>query len=789
MTTSATLGEETPWPTNHGDDDDDVLFVVDASSATGRSLLENWIESARPSPVGGDATSVTVDIGANQPPDAAALRTIEAQAGSTIVVPVRIVWSTGTSLRHAGPRVRDLLLGDPRNPRPLMAKVIVRRHPERARPIAAAPASIAELRSRYAETYPDADDTAIEGFGEFVVRLAGIALDVSERRLEGRRYKVPRSVMAGVQSNPSYKSALGALAADTGSSISELGSEAETYLREMLATPTTFFVDWTGKITRWIVSLGYGDIVTDKRAVERAREHVSNNPSALLWTHKSHLDGIALLSVLYDNDFPSPHQMGGINMAFRGLAGVSRRAGVIFIRRSFSDNPLYKVTLQQYLGYLLDKRFPFSWAFEGTRSRTGKLMPPRYGLLKYIVEAAHATRSDDLHIIPVAISYDLIGEASDYGRLEAGQSKQAENFGWFMSYLKRLRTPSGQMYVDFGEPVVIPWKFEPPQQSDLEPVAFEVARRVNAMVPVTLPALMFTALLGAAPRAMTHTELDVEMRALRDWLNERGIRMASSFDDDDSEQLTAMAEIIFERGIVKRHTQGTDTVFRIGDGQQAVASYHRNTIVHYFVDRAMTELALLHVVDLDPGERADAFWSELFSIRDLLKFEFFHTPSDRFKAEVRAALDAHEPTWEAVLGGTPDDVRALVASMTPLVAHATIRQILEAYWIVADRFARLDGSETLEEAACVKAALGAGEQAFLRQRISSRASIGKQMFKNAYQMLDSKGLVEVGGDDLMARRQELAGDLDARIRCLSELRDLALSPSVDSAPTPVSPTA
>ncbi len=753
-------------------------------------MLDDWIESTRPATSQSTTASVTVDIGANERPDAATLRTIEEQAPSTIVVPSRIVWSTGQSLRHSGPRLRDLLFGDPRNPRPLMAKVIVRRHPERARPIAAAPASIRELRDRYDETYPDVDhdpSSAIETFGEFVVRLAGIALDVSERRLEGRRYKVPRSVMAGVQSNPNYKSAIGELAEASGKPPAELRREAETYLDEMVATPTTFFIDWTGKITRRIVSLGYGEIVTNKSDVEKARAHVSNNPSALLWTHKSHLDGIALLSVLYDNDFPSPHQMGGINMAFRGLAGVSRRAGIIFIRRSFSDNPLYKTTLQQYLGYLLDKRFPFSWAFEGTRSRTGKLMPPRYGLLKYIVDAAHATRTDDLHIIPVAISYDLIGEASDYGRLEAGQTKQAENFGWFMSYLKRLRTPSGHMYVDFGEPVVIPWTPDPPQQSDLEPVAFEVARRVNAMAPVTLPALMFTALLGASPRALTLPELDVEMRALRDWLNERGTRMASSFEDGDSEALTAMAEIIFERGIVKRHDQGPDTVFSIGDGQQAVASYHRNTIVHYFVDRAMTELALLRVADRDPGERVDAFWSESFSLRDLLKFEFFHTPSDRFKTEVRASLDAHEPKWEAVLGGSSDDVRALVASMTPLVAHATIRQILEAYWIVADRFARLDGSDTLEESACVKAALSAGEQAFLRQRISSRTSIGKQMFKNAYQMLDSKGLVASGDGDVMARRQELAGDLEGRIRCVAELRDLALSPSVDPTPTTVSP--
>ena len=334
-----------------------------------------------------------------------------------------------------------------------------------------------------------------------MLRVAGIALDVAERRLDGRRYKVPRSVAAGIQSSPAYKRTIGALATSTGRSRRELTAESAEYLDEMVATPSTFFIDWTGKITRWIVSLGYGEIVTDAANVERAKVQVRDHPSALLWTHKSHLDGMAVLSVLYDNDFPSPHQMGGINMAFRGIAGVSRRAGVIFIRRAFSDNPLYKLTLQQYLGYLMDKRFPFSWAFEGTRSRTGKLLPPRYGLLKYVVEGAHATEARDLHIIPVAINYDLLGEAGEYVRQEAGLPKPPENFSWFMSYLRRLRTPSGQLYLDFAEPVVLPGVIESSEQADLERISFEVARRVNAMVPVTMPALMFTVLLGSSPRA------------------------------------------------------------------------------------------------------------------------------------------------------------------------------------------------------------------------------------------------------------------------------------------------
>ena len=95
-----------------------------------------------------------------------------------------------------------------------------------------------------------------------------------------------------------------------------------------------------------------------------------------------------------------PHMFGGANMNFPGLGFLLHRAGAIFIKRSFQDNELYKTTLRHYIGYLMEKRFPMNWAFEGTRSRMGKLMPPRYGLLKYVLEACHAADARKIHIIP-----------------------------------------------------------------------------------------------------------------------------------------------------------------------------------------------------------------------------------------------------------------------------------------------------------------------------------------------------------------------------------------------------
>ena len=548
----------------------------------------------------------------------------------------------------------------------------------------------------------------------------------------------------------------------------------------MVATPSTFFIDWMGAATRKIVSLGYERIVTDPERIEAARAQVADHPSALLWTHKSHIDGIALLSTLYENDFPAPHAMGGLNIAFAGVGAMGRRSGIIFIRRSFTDNPVYKLALRQYLAYLMEKRFPLSWAFEGTRSRTGKLMPPRYGLLKYTLDAAHATGTENLHLIPVSINYDLIGEAAEYAGEEVGQAKQAESLGWFVGYLQRLRSPLGRVYLDMADPIVLEGPAPEPTKAQVAAIAFEVARRANALVPVTLPALMCTALMGAAPGALTLSELDATMRTLMRWLRSHHVRLAEGLDTTDSAELVSLAELVFAKGIVTRHLGGDQPVFSIDEAQHPVAGYYRNTIIHYFVNRAMIELALLAAAEAGPAAEpntGEVFWDELLDVRDLLKFEFFHSPTNEMDAVVDRELRDVDPAWRDLLASGSAGARTLLQAMSPRVAHATLQPSIEAYWVVARWLAGQGAEPAGDPKEMVKAALGAGEQAFLRRQITTRASIGKQLFTGAHSMLGDRSLLEGEGSDaadLARRRSELADRLGARVRRLAELRRTAL---------------
>ncbi|MDJ0793797.1 MAG: glycerol-3-phosphate 1-O-acyltransferase [Woeseiaceae bacterium] len=765
-----------PWPEPPAES---VLFLLDAAHSVEQTLLEQWYSSTRD---GSDAAkpeskqvALSVLFGKKGRLEVGGLPEFLDGPDDMRVVPLRVVWLPPKSRRRPGPRLRDLLAGDPRHPRRWVASTILKLDPDRAQPVAGASATLGELRAAY-ETLQEGREASPEddNFAAFVVRRAGVALDIAERRVRGNRYKVPHYVAHGVRSSPKFRRALKDLSKELGEPVHALRARADKYMKEMIAQPNSFFIDWMGKITRSIVSLGYSkEIVVDPADIERLRKIMRDHPTALLWTHKSHIDAVAVISVLYENDLPAPHSFGGINMAVPGLGIMGRRSGIIYIRRSFQDNPVYKLVFRHYLGYLMEKRFPLTWSFEGTRSRVGKLMPPKYGLMKYVVEAAHATHTTDLHFVPVSISYDLIGEASEYAREQAGKKKRPESFSWLVGYLRKMRAPKGSVYLDIGAPVAIKGTTPPPDSIDLHKIAFEVAVRVNNMTPVTFPAIGCMALLAAAPRALTLDELTEAVLELFGWLRERKIRMTSSLHYGDDDEIQALAKIVLDRKLISRYDEGPEPVYSIDEDRYPVASYYRNTIVHYFVNKAISELAWASVLDRRPADRLDAFWTATDRLRDLLKFEFFYSPKDEFRQQIDEELSRYNADWQESLSGTRKQVTDLLAGMRPLIAHASLLPYIEAYGVVAGVLAQLEPGAGIDEKDCVNASLKLGHQRYLQRRVSSKASIAKLLFSNGYRLFSNLGLTGEGDASINGKRVAIAEEFEQLSAQLDVIESLA----------------
>jgi len=760
--------------------DGPLLFIADARNRLERNLLGKCLAQLAPA-VSMASSVATIFLPISKDERSADLDGFVSMLDAppeTLLVPIRVAWlmpetDGGTNKPLA---LRHLLFGDPRHPGNMRGRWILFRDPNRAECIAGEPATIADLKTRFAAQQ---GSRALESMGEFaafVARQAGLALEIAEWGLIGRRYKAPRFVAESLASSPRFKAALAGLSRESGRPVEELHMEAAAYMKELIAVPSSLFIDLRARFDSWVMRLSYGgNVVFRDDDLARVGEIVQSNPSMLLFTHKTYIDSIALTATLFENDFRMLHIFAGINMNFAGLGLLMRRSGGIFIRRKFQDNPLYKVVLRHYIGYLMEKRFPMTWAFEGTRSRTGKLMPPRYGLLKYVLEAAYATDARDIHVIPVTVSYDLMRDVQDYASEQAGKLKKPESLKWFIGYLSSLRQPMGRIYLDFGDSVVLDRAPDPDDQLSLTKIAFEVAVQANKVTPITLPAVACLVLLGAAPRALTVEEIQAEILAIIRWAYARNIRLTSDFQPKRLSHVRNLADAMRGMGLLIRYDEGTDTVFGLDPGQHLMAGYYRNTIIHHFVNKAILEVALLRASEAPEGDTLEVFWQETLRLRDFFKFEFFYPSKKKFKKQLRVELERTDARWEDCLLAGQQATLLMLSAMQPLLAHAALLPFVEAYSVVFDLLARLGATDSLQEDECVAQALKAGKQAYLQRRITSEASIGKLLFQNGYKLAQNLELTAGGPDDVSARRIQLLRDFKELSRKLERIRLMALA--------------
>lgn len=752
----------------------DRLYIIDARNRIERQILLDWIHATSVDP-GGEGAPMWVSLAIADDDHALDLDALKARlAGdpARTVVPLRVAWRIPGFERDRALKFRHLIFGDPRRPGPLRARFILWRDRRRAQILVGEAATQTELKARYlAQT--GGGDGCEEGsseFAGFVARQAGLALDVAERGIRGSRYKVPRFVADSLRTNPKFRAALADLAGQLGRPVADLYREARPLMKEVISTPSALFLDLRARLDRMMFG-GYApEMEVDAAELAKLRSVLREHPTAILFTHKTYIDGATPSRLAYENDLPVLHSFGGANLDFAIMGQFFRRSGMIFIRRSFQDQPVYKLVLRHYIAWLLAKRFPLSWAFEGTRSRLGKLMPPKYGLMKYVLDAAHATGTQGVHFVPFVTSFDLIRDVEEYAAEQTGRTKKPESLAWFIGYMKSLKEPSGRIRLDIGDPVVIPEAPAPDDRRALERIAFAVAVEANRVTPLTVTSVMCLILLGTAPRGVTEAEMIATIARITAWARERGIRLSRELEGGDAAALAATLDTLVEGGLLTRFEAGSETVYSIDPAKHPMASYYRNIIAHHFLDRAMIELALFELRDADSKDSTAAFWTRIDRLRDLFKFEFFYPPRGEHLAALEAELERIDPAWAKRLASGDRGVAQLIRRCQPMVGHAILLPFAEAYSVVADILARARPGDPVDEKMLLDAALIEGRQAWLLRRISSEASIGKLLFANALSQMRHMGLAETATPDGLRARRALLVELRGLANVMESMR-------------------
>ena len=704
------------------------------------------------------------------------------------LVPVRVAWLPEEHAGRRVARVADLRPGhDPYHPSERQQQRILARQPGRAVVLAGEPATVGSLRRRWAETTDDDD------FAAYVARRATLTLDQAEYRLRGPRYKTPSLVKDEILSSRRFRNGLRAVRRGPDGSPASL-EEAGEILDELAAGWSRRLIDVMPTVGRLIFQRGFDpQIDYDESQVERVRAAMERQPGIFLWSHRSNLDTLVLSAAMQELGLPPAHLFAGINMAFGPMGALMRRAGVIFIRRSTSDDPLYKYVLREYVGYVLEKRFNLSWSIEGTRSRTGKALPPRLGLLSYAADVYLSGRVDDIVLLPVSITFDQLHEISEYADYAKGGTKKPEGFGWLYGFIKAQGARHyGKVYVRFDEPLLLSSCLGPvggvvardpaARRLALQKTAFEVAWRINQGMPVTATALVTTVLLAMQGAGLTFGQIRLGLADGMDYLESRSVPRTASAraltGASGAGAVRATLDALVAGGVVTFVGEGRDPVWLIGPEHQLAATFYRNSLIHFLLDTALCELAVLRAgesaFDPDEGSAPDpveAFWDEIARLRDLLKFEFYFKERDEHRRQVAAEMARHDPSWEARLRSGPAAADELLAGMRPLVSHVVVRPFVEAYRLVADVLVHDSGPVTADSDV-VREALGLGRQYVAQHRLRSSESVSALLFQTALQLARNRGLLE--GDDLAARRAAFLAELRDLIRRLDRIEDLAI---------------
>ena len=757
------------------------VFLLECRSGVERRILMQWLKG-QPACVDIDLSGKQVVVMRSRQKDSASAITAIAEWLESPLdlyfLPVRILWSESDRAKASGVKLSRLVFGDRRTPGVISQRVLLWRDRNRAQALPAAGASVAELRDRL--EIQDAGAGRDTGtLARFIYRQAMLALDRAERDVRGFRYKVPRLIEEEVLSKPRLVSALAREAERSGRGLEELLAEARVCLQEMAPQVSTFALDMMTAFGRYLYTRGFdSEVGCLPEDLERVRGLLRKHPVAFLMTHKSHIDGFLLWTLFHDLDFPPVHVFGGINMSFLGLGYLGRRAGAIFIRRNMAGDNVYKAVFKQYIDYLAEKRFPLLWALEGTRSRTGKLMPPRYGLINYVADSYLRQSTTDMVLLPVSVAYDQVPEVGDYIAEQRGVSKRPESASWFMQYISGLKNPFGKIHVRFGQGVALSQVIGEPRPGmklsslDIQKIAFQLAVDTNSVTPVLGSGLIAYVLSEHGTRAYFLSELQTELRAMLKYVRARSLPTAGIVELDDDEQLQVVLGQMVQTGLLQRFDEGSEPMYAIAPDSNVAASYYRNAIVHFLFVSAIAELCLLHVASNQGSDPLEVLQQEALRLRNLLKFEFFFAEKKEYLEALEHDLNLRMPGWRDKIEDGSAAVYQLLRQSQPLLAHGTLRPFLESYLVVAEALVLTPTTDLIDSKQLLKESMELGRQRVLQRRIQSQESVDKVYLENGILVAQDRDLL---ADDENARagREGLYSELSALNRRTQFIASLA----------------
>ena len=498
--------------------------------------------------------------------------------------------------------------------------------------------------------------------------------------------------------------------------------------------------------------------------------------------HRSHMDYLLLSYVIYHRGFAVPHIAGGINLNLPVIGRFLRKGGAFFLRRSFKGNSLYPVVFMTYLGVMMARGHPIEYFIEGGRSRTGRLLWPKTGMLAMTLRSFLADRSRPVVFVPVYFGYERLFEAKTYIGELSGQAKQRETVLGLLRALPQLFKRFGRVYVSFGEPIALDAELDavsPGWRADREPrppwlagavdsLARTIQCRVNSAAAISPVALISLSLLSMPRHAMAESDLVRQLDLYR-----RLARLAPYSPDIWCTDLDGKA--IIEYGLhlemLEKVAHPLGDVVRMSEERAILAAYYRNNILHAYALPSLIACAFLNNAAMRTEDVQRLVWRIYPYIAQEL---FLYWP----EAEVPAVVDrllvalAELGLLEATADGSVwrrPRTGAIEAVQLSVLANSTL-QVIERYYLAIALLLQAGREAITQEALENRCHQMASRMSHLYE-LRSPEFFDKTLFRQFLDLLRARNVTTVGPGGRLGYDDELlAVAADAQLVLSEQIR-------------------
>ena len=423
------------------------------------------------------------------------------------------------------------------------------------------------------------------------MRLKGY-LDKQRTSIVGPDLSDKRNIAGTILSSPVVVDAIEKHAAETGKSIAAVKAEAQGYLGEITSDYSHSVVRFFDHFLTWLWTRLYDGV--EVRHFERVRALAPDFQIVYVPCHRSHIDYLLLSYVIYKRGLRIPHIAAGDNLNIPILGEILRSGGAFFMRRSFKGNALYSTVFKEYVHSLMQRQAPIEYFIEGGRSRSGRLLPPKLGMLAMTVNSHLREPAKPVVFIPTYISYERIMEGATYVGELKGKPKESENLLGLLKTARKIERIFGTVHLAFGEPLYLNdfmAKFDVAIQdgSDentakthamVQNLGVKVMQNINKAAVVNPVSLLALVLLSTPNAALDEAQCLEQIKLYQ--------HIAQALPYDPDTHVTDMTpKEILEYGIklklIERTPHILGDMIRVADKQAPLLSYFRNNILHVFI--------------------------------------------------------------------------------------------------------------------------------------------------------------------------------------------------------------